>query len=187
MNQGSKYLPQSETPTASITARVVMNPTRTQALSELPHYPIVHFTCHGYSADDPSQSSLLLEDWKTTPLTASDLTSLNINYAKFAFLSSCHSSTGRNFRLLDESINLSLAIQLAGYLSIVGTLWEVDESNAAEVGREVYAWILNRSGEVDVQTSAETLHKAVHALRDRTRVGEKNNPLTWAPYIHVGI
>ena len=111
---------------ASINTRVMQNPTRTEILSELSQYTIVHFACHGYSADDPSQSSLLLEDWKIAPLTVSDLTSLNIESAKFAYLSACHTSAMRNFHLLDESISLSSAIQLSGYPSVVGSLWQVN-------------------------------------------------------------
>ena len=154
---------------ASIDTTVMQNPTRTEVLSELPKYTIVHFACHGYSADDPSQSSLLLEDWKTAPLTVSDLTSLNIESAKLAYLSACHTSAMRDFRLLDESISLSSAIQLSGYPSVVGSLWQVKDSHSAEVARDVYEWILEGDGELDVRRSAEGLHKAVRNLRDRTR------------------
>ena len=67
---------------ASIDVTIIQNPTRADAISELPKYSIVHFSCHGYPADDPSQSSLLLDDWKTEPLTVSDLTSLHIDSGK---------------------------------------------------------------------------------------------------------
>ena len=173
---------------ASIDTTVMQNPTRTEILSELPQYTIVHFACHGYSADDPSQSSLLLEDWKIAPLTVSDLISLNIESAKFAYLSACHTSAMRDFRLLDESISLSSAIQLSGYPSVVGSLWQVMDSHSAEVARDVYEWILQGEGELDVRRSAEGLHKAVRDLRDRTRFKmKKTDPLVWASFIHVGI
>jgi hypothetical protein len=41
-------------------------------------------------ATDPSQRSLFLKDWKTSPLTVSDLTPLQIKNAEFAYLSACH-------------------------------------------------------------------------------------------------
>ena len=81
-----------------------------KTFSELSQYSIVHFACHGFSADDPSQSALFLDDWEIAPLTVSDLISLNLDHAKFAELSACHSSAMRGFRLLDESISLSSAI-----------------------------------------------------------------------------
>jgi CHAT domain-containing protein len=92
----------------------------------------------------------------------------------------------RNFHLLDESISLSSAIQLSGYPSVVGSLWQVIDRHSAEVAKDVYAWILE-GGELEVQRSAEALHKAVRALRNRTRFCMKNNPLVWASFIHVGV
>jgi tetratricopeptide (TPR) repeat protein len=172
---------------ASIPVEDMRNATRHQVLSILPQYSIVHFTCHGESKEDPSTSCLLLEDWKDTPLTVADLTSLNNYFAKFAFLSACHSSAALNGHLLDESLNLSSAIQLAGFPSVVGTLWQIDERNAAGVAVDVYANMLQGDHGLDFERSAESLHKAVHALRERSRVLKKHLPLVWAPYIHVGI
>ena len=172
---------------ANASIDIMMNPTRQKALSSLPQYSVVHFTCHGESREDPSMSCLLLEDWKHAPLTVADLTSLNNEFAKFAFLSACHSSAGRNFPLLDESINLSSAIQLAGFPSVVGTLWEVEEDIAAEVAEEVYSKMLQGASGLNIERSAESLHEAVRALRERTRGFMKTLPLRWAPYIHIGI
>ena len=116
---------------ASIDTTVMQNPTRTEVLSELPKHTIVHFACHGYPADDPSQSSLLLEDWKMHLSLFQILSSLNIKSAKLAYLSACHTSATRDFHLLDESISLSSAIQLSGYPSVVGSLWQVRDSHSA--------------------------------------------------------
>src|SRR5579862_187830 len=107
---------------ASIPTMVQMHATRLTALSELPKHGIVHFACHGFPANDPSESGLLLQDWKTKPLTVLDLASLNIESAQFAYLSACHSSAMRYVQLLDESINLSSEIQLCGYPAVVGNL-----------------------------------------------------------------
>jgi tetratricopeptide (TPR) repeat protein len=174
----------------SIDTMVVQNSTRADVLSKLSKCTIAHFACHGNPADDPSQSSLLLEDWKSGPLTVSDLISLNIESAKFAYLSACHTSAMRDLRLLDESISLSSAIQLSGYPSVVGSLWQVADNHSAEVARIVYEWILV-ADKLDVRRSAEGLHKAMRILRDstRTNVGSlrRSNPLVWAPYIYIGI
>ena len=67
----------------------MQNSTKKEVLSELPKHTIAHFACHGYCALDPSQSSLLLED---VSLTVSDLVLLNIEAAKLAYLSACHTS-----------------------------------------------------------------------------------------------
>ena len=172
---------------ASISTTVVMNPIREEALSKLPNHSIVHFACHGYSAVDPSQSSLLLQDWKSVPLTVSDLLSLNIMSAKLAYLSACHTSTMRDFNLLDESISLSSAIQLCGYPSVVGSLWQVGDIHSSNIARDVYVSILEGDCGLDVRRSAEGLHKAVRHLRDQSRFKGKQDPLIWAPFIHIGI
>ena len=172
---------------APIDVKVKRKPTRMEALSELPEAGIVHFACHGFSAEDPSQSSFHLQDWQTSPLTVSDLMSLNIKSAKFAYLSACHTSSMRDVRLLDESISLSSAIQLSGYPSVVATLWQVEDFHSAQVAKDVYKWILEDVG-INAERAAEGLHKAVRGLRDGTRrVKKRHDPLVWAPYIHVGI
>ena len=130
------------------------NPTRQQVLSELPEQQIVHLACHGCIADDPSQSSLYLRDWKTTPLTVSDLQSIDVKSATFAYLSACHSSGSEAVNLLDESITLSSAIQLSGYLSVVGTLWRVVDKHSAEVARDVYSLMMS-NGDLNIRRSAE--------------------------------
>ena len=71
------------------------------------------------------------------------MTSLNIESAKFAYLSASHTSAMRDFRLL-ESISLSSAIQLSGYPSVAGSLWQLMDSHSAEVARDLYKWILQK-------------------------------------------
>jgi len=172
---------------------VIQNATRENVLLMLREHQIVHFSCHGYSSPvNPSDSRLLLNDWQISPLTVSDLATLNIELAQLAFLSACHSASSRDFSLLSESINLSSAIQLAGYPSVVGTLWQVTDKHSAEIAKNVYAYILvgNR---LNTELSAESLHRAVCSLRERTRVVPgftkkgPGDPLIWAPFIHLGV
>jgi CHAT domain-containing protein len=173
--------------------KLAIPPIRQTVLDEIVHHQIVHLACHGHSAVDPSQSMLLLEDWKTSPLTVSDLMSLNIREPQLAFLSACHTATMRDPRLLDESINLASAVSLAGFPSVVGTLWQVMDKNSAEVSRDVYAWMLDEKEKFDNLRSAEGLHQAVCVLKNKTRMTPgikslgRHDPIVWAPYIHVGV
>jgi len=138
---------------ASINNIVLQNPTRRDVVSKFPKYTIVHFACHGYPTNDPSQSGLLIKDWKKGFFTFSDLVALNIESATLAYLSACHTSAMRDFRLLDESISLSSAIQLFSYPSVVSSLWQVIDSYSAEVACDIYEWIL-KGGNVHVIISA---------------------------------
>ena len=150
---------------------IVPNPTKS-VLPHLPRCQFVHFSCHGYtSADHPSQSRLLLEDWQTIPLTVSDLTQQQIEPPQFAYLSACHTPRAKDIKLLDKSITLSLAVHLAGYPSVVGTLWQVSDSYSPQAAKAVYDWILRGAGKelVDASRAAEVLHRAVRELQSNTR------------------
>lgn len=169
------------------------NPTRAAVISNLPDHQIVHFCCHGQSEFNPSQSKLFLNDWEMTPLTVADLMTLNFQSAQFAFLSACHTANTQDFRLLDESISLCSALQLTGYPSVVGSMWQISDGHSPEVAKGVYSSLLEAGKELDIFGSAKALHTAVHALRESTRrIPGFNrisisNPLVWAPYIHFGI
>jgi hypothetical protein len=89
----------------------------------------------------------------------------------------------RDFRLLGESINLSSAIRISGYPSVISTLCEVGDNHSAW---RVYEWVL-KDGKLDVRWSAEGLHKAVRAQKDRKRVKGKHDSLLWVSYIYVSI
>jgi tetratricopeptide (TPR) repeat protein len=115
-----------------IQTTVIEHPTKANVLPTLRDHQIVHFACHGESAlGDPSESKLLLSDWQTSPLTVSNLTSLNIKSPELAYLSACHTGSSLDIRILDESIHLASAVQLAGYPSVIGTLWSVTDVHSA--------------------------------------------------------
>lgn len=175
---------------AQIPTTIFQSPTRETVLKELRKFEIVHFACHGDSnLFNPTQSCLYLSDG---PLTVSDVTSLNIQSCQLAYLSACHTATTKEVRLLDESINISYAMQLAGFPSVIGTLWQVNDASSAEIAKEIYGCMLEGSGKLDVRRSAEGLHKSIRRLRDKTRRVSgfskelPNDPLVWAPYIHLG-
>ena len=176
-----------------IQTTVTYDCTREEILSTLSEHQVVHFSCHGItSPEDPSKSRLLFKDWKTSPLTVSDFTSLNIPCPRFAYLSACHTATSSDRTLLDESIHLASAIQLAGYPSVVGTLWQVSDYYSAQIARDVYKW-MSKGGKLDTERSAEGLHRAVRRLREESCTalsGGQNphsDPLLWAPWIHLGV
>jgi hypothetical protein len=181
---------------SSHNSTIIQSPTRETVLSEMSDYPIIHFACHGSSsAEDPSQSKLLLTDWRDTPLTVSDINSQNLRSSQFAYLSACHSASARDLRLLDESIHLASAIQLAGFPSVIATLWKVQDEYSADVAKDVYNWMLEHGHgkHLDTTKSAEALHWAVLRVREKTKVipgfskRKPSDPIVWAPYIHFGV
>ena len=173
---------------------VLQTPTKLIALSFLKSANICFLGCHGeWEERDPSKSRLLLQDWREDPLTVSDVIDLNLEHGQFAFLSACQSAGNPNLDLLDESIHLTAAFQVAGFSHVVGSLWKVRDSHAPTIVEAVVdSMTRNGNGEISFDKVAAELRKKMRILRDMTRripdvPGEfPPNPLIWAPYIHMG-
>ncbi|MFC0844258.1 CHAT domain-containing protein [Streptomyces noboritoensis] len=83
--------------------------------------------------------------------------------------------------LADEFVNLATAFQLAGFRSVVATLWPVYDSHASDLARLFYA-TLGSPSDLTPDRAARALHEAVRHLRDRM----PDRPDTWAAHLHSG-
>lgn len=166
-------------------------PTKPNVLSVLRQCSVAHFACHGEVNSDPSKSLILFADWKSNPLTVADMTSENLGHAQMAYISCCHGANNRNFALLDEGIHMAGACQLAGFPTVVGTLWKVGDMYSATVAESLYRVILTPEEKLDVRRAAWGLHLAIRKVREESKWvrGLKifDDPMAWAPYIHVGV
>ena len=159
-------------------------PTRANVLAQLPACTIAHFACHGFShPTDPSQSYLALHDHEKAPLTISSLAAADLADARLAYLSACTTAIARATILRDEAIHLSTAFQLAGFPHVIGTLWNIQDSIAVTVARDVYTAMRAGPGTLDTGRAAYALHHAVASVRDAF----PSSPSLWGSYIHVGI
>ncbi|CEI67584.1 hypothetical protein FVEN_g5675 [Fusarium venenatum] len=180
-----------------------ITPPRLKAgiLEHLQDCKILHFAGHGESREDPSESCLLLDDWKTNPLTVGDLREswLQENPAFLAYLSACSTGSNLGKGLWDEAIHLIGAFQLAGFRHVVGTLWEVSDPHCVDVATLLYQ-TLCEDGMTDEAVSYG-LHRALRKLRDDSPWGgtrrdaerEDKRPAAesslntyWIPFIHFG-
>ncbi|KAG9085034.1 hypothetical protein FRC07_013477 [Ceratobasidium sp. 392] len=110
-------------------------PSVEAVLNLLPSTSILHLACHGHQDERvPLASGFMLSDGR---LKVSEIMRLNLKKAVFAFLSACESAAGDRGQP-DESIHLSAALLFAGFRSIVGTLWSMDDADGPEVARVVY-------------------------------------------------
>ncbi|GHI02866.1 hypothetical protein Scel_11870 [Streptomyces cellostaticus] len=159
-------------------------PTKNNVLALLPMCPIAHFACHGDShPTDPSESLLLLHDHDTDPLTVASLAPVQLGQAQLAYLSACRTAAIDAAELLDEAIHLTSAFQLAGFLHVIGTLWEIDDQIAVTVADAFYTHLTTDEGALDVSRAPHALHVAVQAVRDRF----PRTPSLWAAYLHAGV
>jgi CHAT domain-containing protein len=140
----------------------------------------IHLACHGIQIpEDPTKSALLLQDGR---LTLEQIIKLRLPKAEFAFLSACQTTAG-DIRLSEESVHIAAGMQLAGYRSIVATMWSIRDDLAPEVADEFYRHILREGRRPDPREAAEALHLAVRKLRKKENVSFT----AWIPYVHLGI
>ncbi|MEU7893113.1 CHAT domain-containing protein [Nonomuraea sp. NPDC049152] len=153
---------------------------RAAVLDALPSSPWVHFACHAeQDPAAPSEGRLVLHDG---PLTVRELAATRLDRAEFAFLSGCETSRGGDL-LADEGVSLAATVQLAGYPSVIGTLWPIADLHAPGLVEDVYAMMTaGGTREPDPRAAALGLHLAVRALRER----HPDAPILWAPFTHIG-
>ncbi|KAK0187361.1 hypothetical protein F5146DRAFT_1004283 [Armillaria mellea] len=85
--------------------------------------------------------------------------------ADFAYLSTCQTATGDE-ALSEESVHLVAGMLMAGYQSVIVTLWSIRDVDAPLIADEVYSQLFE-DGEPDSGNAAITLHHAVQSLRNR--------------------
>jgi tetratricopeptide (TPR) repeat protein len=173
-----------------INRSILQCPTKQNVLSVLRQCSVAHFACHGEANSDPSKSLILFADWESNPLTVADMASENLSHAQMAYISCCHGANNRNFALLDEGIHMAGACQLAGFPTVVATLWQVGDMDSVTVAESLCRVILTPE-QLDVRRAAWGLHLAIRKVREKLTCvrGSKifDDPMTWAPYIHVGV
>ncbi|RMI28754.1 CHAT domain-containing protein, partial [Streptomyces triticirhizae] len=155
-------------------ATVLSGPAATRAavLAALPRHGRAHFACH--ATVDPihrEANRLLLADGA---LTTDDLARHPVD-ADLAVLAACATGSG-SLDLQDEAHHLATACQLAGYRSVIATLWPVTTRQSAEFARLLYPHLRHPT------PPALALHHTTATLRSRY----PNSPWLWAPYAHLG-
>ncbi|CAE6469359.1 unnamed protein product [Rhizoctonia solani] len=153
--------------------------TTAAVLDAMEQHDWVHLACHAnQNVKDPIKSGFHLHDGTL------DLSAINRRSFKnkgLAFLSACQTATGDE-NLPDEAIHLASGMLMAGYCSVIATMWSVDDRDAPFVADKVYAQLM-KDGKLGNGEAGRALHHAVAGLREK--VGEKEFG-HWVPYIHIG-
>jgi CHAT domain-containing protein len=159
--------------------------THDAVVSALARHKIAHFACHGLTdRATPAASRLLLHDHANRPLTVTELSRLQLPEAEIAYLSAC-STTATSQRLADEALHITSAFQLAGFRNVIGTLWPISDTVAADIARDFYLRLTNGGiAPPDVTSAAVALHQAIRQIR-HGKLGPY--PTLWAAHIHAGI
>ncbi|GLZ37131.1 CHAT domain-containing protein [Actinokineospora sp. NBRC 105648] len=140
---------------------------------------VVHLACHVRGQWlDPDTTALALAD---APLTVAEIAGLRLPQADLAYLSACATGFTSLFHA-DETTHVTAAFHLAGFRSVVGTVWPVADQVSTAVAREFYAR-LTTAGSVSTAAAAVALHETVRRRRDRDPL----MPNKWAAHTHTGI
>jgi len=69
---------------------------------------------------------------------------------------------------------------MAGYRSVIATMWSINDNDAPGIARDVYQRIL-KDGQPNRKEAAHALHDAVKRLRESGVAF-----VSWVPFIHIG-
>ncbi|CAE6451585.1 unnamed protein product [Rhizoctonia solani] len=153
--------------------------TTAVVLDAMEQHDWVHLACHAHqNVADPTSSGFFLHDGV---LNLAAVNRRSFNNKGLAFLSACQTATGDK-ALPDEAIHLASGMLMAGYPSVIATMWSVVDDDAPFVADKVYGELM-KVGKIENGAAGKALHNAVSGLRER--VGEKEFE-RWVPYIHVG-
>ncbi|KAI0028617.1 CHAT domain-containing protein [Vararia minispora EC-137] len=142
---------------------------------------IVHFACRGRQpSETPVESAFILHDGD---LTLSRLMSSSVSNAELAFLSADNTAIGDE-ALPEEAMHLAGGMLVAGFKSVIGTIWSINGQDAALVTDEVYRHLKGGYVQNGTLRPAYALHEAVKVLKEK--VGESNFD-RWVPYVHFGM
>ncbi|GAA4880737.1 CHAT domain-containing protein [Saccharopolyspora cebuensis] len=160
----------------SATAFTGADATPDRVLDALARHGYAHFACHGvHDPAEPSASSLLLHG---RPLTMLEMSRAHLPDARLAVLSACHTARGAP-RLADEALHLAGAFQLAGFPSVVATLWQVNDRIASRIALAFHTRLAATGMPPAPDRAAAVLHEVLHQFRDYP-------PSIWAGWVHSG-
>ena len=120
--------------------------------------------------------------------TAEDIANVKTKNAHFAYLAACHTSSVRELWLMDECIHLSSSLLLAGFPSVIGTLWSISDASSVDVARLVYEKLLADAEKFDPKDAAAALHYAIRSVRSELyEEYGSHDAIIWAPFMHIGV
>ncbi|KAH9171553.1 CHAT domain-containing protein [Lactarius sanguifluus] len=143
-----------------------------------------HFACHGVlETGKPFEASFKLHG--SSRLTLLDIVRSRLPDAEFAFLSCCHAAEITEESIADEALHLTAAMQYCGFRSVVGTMWEMADTDGRDLAKSFYKSLLSSNQDAGVPY----YERSARALRDATQKLRKKRGITlerWVNFVHYG-
>ncbi|KAG8215789.1 CHAT domain-containing protein [Butyriboletus roseoflavus] len=104
----------------------------------------------------------------------------DLQNAQFAYLSACHTTVGDE-ESPDEIIHLAASMQFAGFRSVIGTMWAVDDAHTTSITSKFYENMVDESVRLDHTRAALALHRTMRSIRSSDIPIDQQ-----ILYIHIG-
>ena len=157
--------------------------TPTAVLERLRDHPFVHIVCHGIlEPGKPFETSFKLHKGKRLQLL--NIVRSRLPNAEFAFLSACHTAELTGESNADEVLHLAAAMQFCGFRSVVGTMWEMADTDGWDIAGKFYNSVFS-----DGTPDANCYKRTAKALRDTVVRLRRKRGMTlerWVNYVHYG-
>jgi CHAT domain-containing protein len=140
----------------------------------------IHLACHGVQdTASPTESAFHLIDNR---LTLKEIMKESFTHSELAVLSACQTAKGDS-KLPEEAIHLAAGMLMAGYGSVVATMWSIRDDDGPIIAKKFYKYLIDETAG-DSSRAAYALHDAVAHLR---HVRGESNFASWVPFIHLGV
>jgi CHAT domain-containing protein len=157
--------------------------TPTSVVESLRDSHFAHIACHGVlETGKPFEASFKLHSGSR--LTLLDIVRSRLPDAEFAFLSCCHTAEITEASISDEALHLTAAMQYCGFRSVVGTMWEMVDTDGRDLAKNFYKSLFSS------QEGGVPYHeRSARALRDATQKLRRKRGITlerWVNFVHYG-
>jgi CHAT domain-containing protein len=147
----------------TVTGLVSSEATPTSVVDGLQGSRFAHFACHGeLETGKPFEASFKLH--MDSRLTLLDIVRSRLPNAEFAFLSCCHAAEITEESIADEALHLTAAMQYCGFRSVVGTMWEMADTDGRDLAKSFYDSLFSSQ-----EAGVPHYERSARALRDATQ------------------
>ena len=167
----------------TVTGLVSNEATPSSVVEGLRGSQFAHFACHGVlETGKPFEASFKLHEGER--LTLLDMVRSRLPDAEFAFLSCCHTAEITDESVADEGLHLTAAMQYCGFRSVVGTMWEMADTDGRDLAKSFYKSLFSNP-----ETGVRYYERSAGALRDATRKLREKRGISlerWVNFVHYG-
>ena len=150
--------------------------TIAKVAEELKATEFVHLACHGIPDQKrPFESGFALGDGL---FKVENIMQYDLQNAQFTYLTACR-TTAEDEGGPNEDIHL--AMHFAGFCSVIGTVWAVDDAYTTEITLRFYKFMLDESGCLDHTWAGLALHRTMCSLRSSSIPLDQR-----ILYVHIG-